>query len=203
MTQHEPRKRPQQARSQATFDAIVEAGAQLLVEEGFHNCSTNSIAERAGVSIGSLYQYFPNKEAIVASVVERFAQSQFELLADGLQEVIDAPLEEAVHRLVGLLIEAKQDQPELSHVLFDELPSVGQIDVMHDWIDRATELVHGALETRREDIDVEDLEMASFMVVTSCHGVIHSTIINRPDLLDDEQLVEHTARMILSYLNRG
>ena len=64
-----PRKSPVQARSAATVDAILEAAARILESEGFEGYTTNAIAKRAGVSIGSLYQYFPNKDAVTAALV--------------------------------------------------------------------------------------------------------------------------------------
>src|SRR5947199_10350657 len=69
-----PRKSASQKRSRATVDALVEATARILVREGFDKASTNRIAEVAGVSVGSLYQYFPNKEALVAAVIDRHQQ---------------------------------------------------------------------------------------------------------------------------------
>jgi AcrR family transcriptional regulator len=66
-----PRKIPRQARSLATVEVILDAAALLLVDEGYEQTTTNRIAERAGVSIGSLYQYFPNREAVVAAVAHR------------------------------------------------------------------------------------------------------------------------------------
>lgn len=66
-----PRKRPQQARSRALVDALVEATERVLTRSGYEAATTQAIADVAGVSIGSLYQYFPNKEALVAAVVER------------------------------------------------------------------------------------------------------------------------------------
>src|SRR5437899_6576406 len=65
-----PRKNASQDRSGATVDALVEATARILVREGFEKASTNRIAEIAGVSVGSLYQYFPSKEALVAAVID-------------------------------------------------------------------------------------------------------------------------------------
>jgi AcrR family transcriptional regulator len=65
------RKRPRQRRSQATFDAIIEASARILADDGVGQLTTNRIAVRAGVSVGSLYQYFPNRQAIVRALVER------------------------------------------------------------------------------------------------------------------------------------
>lgn len=64
------RKVPVQDRSKRTVQAILQAASQVLVRSGYENTTTGSIAERAGVSIGTLYQYFPNKELLVASVIE-------------------------------------------------------------------------------------------------------------------------------------
>ena len=71
-----PRKAASQVRSRATVDALVEATARILVKEGFDKASTNRIADVAGVSVGSLYQYFPSKEALVAAVAERHQQER-------------------------------------------------------------------------------------------------------------------------------
>lgn len=65
------RRRPSQARSRATWDAIVEAAAQVLEREGPAGFNTSRVAERAGVSIGTLYQYFPDKQAILLAAAER------------------------------------------------------------------------------------------------------------------------------------
>src|SRR5690242_21861949 len=70
-----PRKEACQERSRATVDALVQATARILVKEGFDKASTNRIAQVAGVSVGSLYQYFPSKEALVAAVIERHQQA--------------------------------------------------------------------------------------------------------------------------------
>ena len=69
-----PRKYASQDRSRATVDALVEATARILIREGFDKASTNRIAEVAGVSVGSLYQYFPSKEALVAALIDRHNQ---------------------------------------------------------------------------------------------------------------------------------
>jgi len=200
MSDLDPRKHPQQERSRATVDAIVEATAQLLVEEGFHKMTTNGIAERAGVSVGSVYQYFPNKEAIVVAVVERFADEQLEILAEGIEASLSAPLEEAVHTLIDKMLEAKRSSPDLNRVLFGQLPPVGQIDILFRWTDAATQVVSTALEMRSDEFAPDDLELAAFLIVNACHGIVHSTVVNRPDLLDTEALADETTRLVLRYL---
>src|SRR5512146_42152 len=112
-----PRKRPSQARSRATVDALLEATARILVREGFDRASTNRIAEEAGVSIGSLYQYFPGKEALVGAVIDRHKQELREVAREVLAEIVTLPLEEAVGKLVVVAIAAHRVDPKLHRVL--------------------------------------------------------------------------------------
>ena len=78
MARRNPRRTPRQGRAQATVDAVVEATARILVEDGYGPLSTNRIAKRAGVGIGTLYQYFPDKEAIVEALIDRLVAEQIE-----------------------------------------------------------------------------------------------------------------------------
>src|SRR6188768_1896869 len=91
-----PRKRPRQSRSVATVDTIIAATARVLVKQGFDGLTTNAVAEAAGVSIGSLYQYFPNKEALVAALVERHVEDKNRAVISELSRVASLPLKEAV-----------------------------------------------------------------------------------------------------------
>lgn len=201
MTELSPRKEPQQQRSKLTVEAIVEACAQLLAELGYHGLSTNKIAERAGVSVGSLYQYFPNKEAIVAAVVERFAKRQFAVLARDLEAFADAPLADGIRHLMRNMFEAKLIEPELSRVLFSELPQVGQLDVHREWTDQACAVVRMALASRDEaELRDVDLDHAAFLLVSACHGITQNAVLNRPALLDDHAFIAETAELVVRYL---
>lgn len=195
-----PRKKPQQERSRRTYEAIVETAADLLVDVGYHNMSTNKIAESADVSVGSIYQYFPNKEAIVLAVIENFAERQYEILADGLEKVQGIQLEDAIRKIVDNMLQAKRDDPELSRVLFEQLPPIGQHDVMHEWTSRAADLLRNALEARDENFRPADLDMAAFVLVNGVHGVVQGTASNWPELLDDQRLLDETTDMVLRYL---
>lgn len=180
--------------------AIVDATTQLLVTEGFHNLSTNKIAEAAGVSIGSLYQYFPNKEAVVSAVIEAFAERQMAILAEGLADIGDEDIEGLVRRILRSTFEAKRVEPELSRVLFEEIPPVGQVDVLKSWMDNAHALVLAALRMRAEEIRPTNLELAAFLLVGACHGITHTTVVERPELLETTELADETAELVLRYL---
>jgi AcrR family transcriptional regulator len=97
---HQPRKQARQARARATEAAIVEAAARILEEDGASALTTNRIAERAGVSIGSLYQYFPDKRSVIAQLLRRERAA----LLDDIRAVSDScgdPL-----AVVGALVDA-------------------------------------------------------------------------------------------------
>src|ERR1043165_2820078 len=112
-----PRKHASQERSRATVDALIEATARILVRDGFDKASTNRIAEVAGVSVGSLYQYFPSKEALVVAVIERHNQAILQLVRRVLDGIARLPVEEAVRRVVAVAIEAHGIDPRLHYVL--------------------------------------------------------------------------------------
>src|SRR5580658_10125349 len=91
-----PRKKPRQGRSLATVDAILDATARVLCTTGYDRASTNRIALAAGVSVGSLYQYFPSKEALVAALAARHMAAMTALVTAKLSEVAKAPMADAV-----------------------------------------------------------------------------------------------------------
>ncbi|MCP4209200.1 MAG: TetR/AcrR family transcriptional regulator [Shimia sp.] len=168
-----PRKKPRQARAQATVDAILQASAHILVGQGFEGFNTNAVAERAGVSVGSLYQYFPNKEAIIAEMV----RAKRARLLHGLQAAElayrDSALLEALAALVAATIAHQKGWPQLSQAL-----------------DRAAALVplseEGAVLTaaivdvlqrvlRRHG--VTDVEVAALDLLSLCRGMIDGALL--------------------------
>lgn len=167
------RKKPRQARAQATVDAILQASAHILVGQGFEGFNTNAVAERAGVSVGSLYQYFPNKEAIIAEMV----RAKRARLLHGLQAAElayrDSALLEALAALVAATIAHQKGWPQLSQAL-----------------DRAAALVplseEGAVLTaaivdvlqrvlRRHG--VTDVEVAALDLLSLCRGMIDGALL--------------------------
>jgi AcrR family transcriptional regulator len=206
MASNTPRKAPVQARARATVSAILDATAQLLVEEGYHKLSTNRIAERAGVSIGSLYQYFPNKEAIVGGLVEQFAERQYAMFEIQLQLFVDERIENdaeaGIRVLVRALLEAKLVEPDLTRVLFEQLPPIGQRDVVKEWLERAHRAVQLILGQQVTEMGREiDPDLGAFILVNAVHGVIQGAILSRMDLLSSDRLADETSEMVLRYLN--
>ena len=197
-----PRKNASQGRSRATVDALVEATARVLVKEGFDKASTNRIAETAGVSIGSLYQYFPGKDALVAAVIDRHTEDLMQVVRDTLAEVIELPLERAVRRIVSVAVEAHRVDPKLHRVVAEQIPRSGgeNVEVFNR---RYFGFFRSFLEAHEAEIRRIDLDLAAFVCVTSIEAVTHNAVLNHPELLSDEgveALVEEASRLVVTYL---
>jgi AcrR family transcriptional regulator len=183
-----PRKVASQGRSRATVDALVEATARILVKEGFDKASTNRIAEMAGVSVGSLYQYFPSKEALVAAVIERHQQEIMQTVRGELAEVLAQPVEKAVRKLVALAVKAHRVDPKLHRVLAEQIPRVGKLEKLETFNRENYTLFRTYLESHRDELRVDDLELASFVCVTSIEALTHNAVLHYSKMLSDETM---------------
>jgi len=198
-----PRKIASQERSRATVDALVEATARVLVNEGFDKASTNRVAEVAGVSVGSLYQYFPSKEALVAAVIERHQQEIMQTVRGDLPEIMARPVEEAIRKLVALAVEAHLVDPKLHRVLAEQIPRVGKLEKLENFNRESYTLFREYLESRRDELGVEDLELASFVCVTSIEALTHNAVLHYSKMFSDETmeaLIDEAARLVTGYL---
>jgi AcrR family transcriptional regulator len=201
-----PRKHASQERSRATVDALIEATARILVREGFDKASTNRIAEVAGVSVGSLYQYYPGKEALVAAVIDRHNQDIMQVVRGAAAQVAAQPVDKAVRRLVAVAIEAHRVNPKLHRVLAEQLPRTGRLADVETFNREAQALFRAYLESHRDELRVVDLDLAAFVCVTSIEALTHTAVLHRSDLLDDKAvatLVDEATRLVVGYLRRG
>ncbi len=195
-----PRKNASQERSRATVDTLLAATARVLVKVGYDRASTNKIAEAAGVSIGSLYQYFPSKEALVAAVIERHMDEMMAMVRASIVRVAEMPIRDAARELVRVMIDAHKIDPQLHRVLVEQIPRVGNMEEVERVGDEATKLVHAYLESRRDEIDVEDVELAAFLAVSCVEAMTHVAVIRRPKLLHDPRFVDEVAALVVRYL---
>lgn len=195
-------KQPAQERSRQTVEALIEATELVLVEEGWDKITTNHVAERAGVSIGTLYQYFANKEALVGLLLEQYLEEQFAELATRLADTVsfDMTLEEAVPHIIHAMLEAKMVRPELSRALFTQAPSYGHIELLDAWNTQAEPMVAAALAARPDEVRDLDPDMAAYLLNNAMHGIIHATVMSRPDLLESDALANEICELVLRYL---
>jgi AcrR family transcriptional regulator len=198
-----PRKSASQERSRATVDTLLAATTRVLIKEGYDRASTNRIAEVAGVSIGSLYQYFPSKEALVAAVIDRHTQEISEVTRKALVKAATLPIEAAAREFISVAIDAHRVNPKLHGVLAEQIPHVGRLENIEANVRDGYALVRGYLEAHRDEIDVEDLDLAAFVVVTTVEALTHAAVLRRPDILTDEkarQFVDDVTRLVVRYL---
>ena len=197
------RKSASQERSRATVDALLEATARILIKEGYDRASTNRIAHVAGVSIGSLYQYFPSKEALVAALIDRHKQQMMQLLRDALIKVAMLPVEVAARELVKVMMDAHQVDPKLHRVLVEQVPRVGRLDNMQAVEREASAMVRTYLEAHRNEIDVADVNLAAFICVATVEALTHAAVVHRPEVLSDKRadaFVGEVTALLLGYL---
>ena len=109
-----PRKRPVQARSEATVSALFDASIQVLLMVGYRKFTTTRVAERAGVSVGSLYQYFPNRQALITAVIERYLEGLHTIIQQHCRALRGSTLDRQVGGLVDGVIAAKFEHIDVS-----------------------------------------------------------------------------------------
>src|SRR5262245_47865324 len=149
-----PRKHVSQERSRATVDALIEATARILVREGYDKASTNRIAEEAGVSVGSFYQYYFGKEVLVAVVIDRHNQEIIQVVRGALAEVASQLIEKVVRRLVAVAIEAHRVDSKLHRVLTEQIPCVGRLENVEAFNREVYVLCRAYLEDHNDELRV-------------------------------------------------
>jgi len=154
------RKSASQERSRLTVQAILEATARVLMKEGYDRASTNKIAAKAGVSIGSLYQYFPSKEAL-------------------------KPVRRGGTRFRADRNRGSPPRSQASSRPCRRSPTAWTTRKCRDDQPGRSCLIRGYLDAHRDEIDIADLDLAAFICVTVVEALTHAAVLHRPDILTD------------------
>jgi AcrR family transcriptional regulator len=196
-----PRKLPRQRRALATVHAILEATAKVLDREGLDAATTTRIAEVAGVSVGSLYQYFSHRDAILNALQDREFERAIALmqgvLADG--NVSKAP-RETVTSVVRGLAGLYSASPGLHRVLAIEGLRVAKADRVHAFDVRVIALVRHFLAATKAPIRRKNVEAAAFVAFQSVRATMLASLLERPPGLDEASLIEELVDLVLRYL---
>ncbi len=197
-----PRKSASQERSRATVEALLDATARVLTKVGYDRASTNRIAATAGVSVGSLYQYFPNKEALVAALVARHNREILQLVRDALEEVASLDLPAAVRAMVTAALDAHLVDPTLHRIFAEQVPRMGQLAEIEALERETFQLVRTYLEKRRREISTKDLDAATSILVTTVEALTHQFVINKPAALDGDRdhFIDEVTHLLVGYL---
>lgn len=182
------RRKAKQGRAHDTVDVVLEAAAQVLLKRGYASATTNRIAEAAGVSVGTVYEYFANKDEVFDALIQReLAALVVAIRSQALPA--DAPVYETLGRILSVAMQAARFGPELFRAL-QQVPGA----TFHRRLGRARTVVIGyvkdVLERHRPELAVGDLDLAAFILVSAAEGV--GTNATR-EMFDDRLRVELTA----------
>jgi AcrR family transcriptional regulator len=180
--------------------ALLDAVTRVLNRVELDQTTTNAIAEQAGVSIGSLYQYFPSKHALVAAVLKRQAQGDIEEALSLLLGAAEQPFEILVPRVVHHLVTHHRRHLKLYRTLLKLLPSLGQSNFVRGQVREARAEFHRLLAARRTELRDVDYEIASFVLGVSLEATLHAAILERPDLLERPQFEQALSELCTRYL---
>lgn len=193
------RRRPQQRRARETVESIQDAVIRILKREGPDAMTTNRIAEVAGVSIGSVYQYFPDKRAIFTALHERHIKQIDRLVQGTLVEHATSSLEDLMRALIEAVVEAHTPDPELYELLLTQVPHGA--DGSHEFAVRLHGVFLLALSSRTRELKKErDLDSVVFVVTHMVDALSHGAVLRRPPTLSLSDAKEEIVRAVLAYL---
>ncbi|HME05846.1 MAG TPA: TetR/AcrR family transcriptional regulator [Bryobacteraceae bacterium] len=159
----EPRKSPVQARSAASVDAILEATIQVLLQAGKERLTTTKVAQRAGVSVGTLYQYFPNKTALLRAALKRHLDEVTEAMERVCHQQRGHSLEQMATALVTAFLEAKMRDAKTSVALYAVSSDVDGAKIAQEMGIRSNKAIVGMLKTAREPLTTDPHLVASML----------------------------------------
>lgn len=200
-TSYTKRKEPKQKRSRFTVDSIKQATLELLEGVGDPGFGTEHIAEKAGVSIGSLYQYFPNKESILTAIYEDIAYEYAGVLNSEIPKLVDVPTEEAVASTVELLLDVYSRHRLVLVKLLHDYPQLNLARQPYSF----SSLVHSSTRSyllyRSESRQPAEIERKAFFLEKIILGCIDAWLREFEEQIDRDDFVRDLVRIISGYLD--
>ncbi|MGY0536380.1 TetR/AcrR family transcriptional regulator [Nocardioides sp. YJ-D4] len=194
------RKTPTQARSRATVERILEAGRQVLVEDGYETFSTNRVAVAAGISPGSLYQYFSDKASILDIVISRYWDDVSERTASALAlqtSIVGTP---AIRSVADALLAGLEQDPALLRVLTEELPASRNRDRHAALVNRVRELTAAYLRAGSVGMTRPDPQITAWVLVVAMENIALRWVLDRPPY-PREAVLEEMVALTAGYLS--
>ena len=197
-----PRRKPVQGRARVTVEAMLDAAVKLLKRSGAAAITTNRIATVAGVSIGSVYQYFPNKHALFAALHDRHIRAVDAVMEGKMRASRDSSLPDVVRGWIDGMVEAHAQDPELAELLDREVPH--RADGTAGFATRLHKRFREALAEHEEDFAGRaDLDTRAFVAANLVDALGHAVVFRRPRGLSLTRGKAEACRAILAYLAPG
>lgn len=192
------RKQPKQDRAAETRQRILDAAAQVFAEHGYSAGTTNRIAERAEVSIGSLYQYFPNKDAVLRALMDAHVDAGAALLADRLAGGLPERLNDTLRLFVRATIDNHRDNPRLHRVLFEEAPRAPEFLARMHELEQFS--VAAAAHLLAQHRDVRAGHLNAQIVVATIDSLVHR-LVTSPEPVDFGAVEDEIVVLLTGYLS--
>lgn len=171
------RKTPRQSRAKETVDLILEAAAHILKRSGYEALNTNALARKAGVSVGSIYQYFPGKEAIVAALIRQLLETDQALFERCFRETAHGSLPEKAHRLLEVFVDLHFQDGDLRRVIYEQVPQVRALNEVANVTEGMISAFARILKESREwDAQGRAPDVVAFVLFSACKGVLHELV---------------------------
>ncbi|MEU6198531.1 TetR/AcrR family transcriptional regulator [Streptomyces sp. NPDC047061] len=187
-THRATRRAPKQDRSRAMVERIIAAGREVLVERGYEGASTSRIAAKADISPGSLYQYFPDKEAILAQVLDRYTERLNRRIADAFVANLDTA--DSVRATVEAILDVLETDVGLLRVVYEQLPRKANTQ-RAECMRRIDDLVSTSLLFRHPR-SVRQVDAAAWIMVRAVESVAVGYILEAPPVSRDAIISELT-----------
>ena len=194
----EPRKQPKQPRSRDTVEVILTAAERVLSRHGLAGLTTARIAEVAGISVGSLYQYFPNKEAICGAMIERTNEQYQQVLVAALASVRAMPFEPAFRGVIAGLLQAYRHNARVHAGLLEMVPLTGRDALYRRMLARHAEAIADSLRARGDEVR-GPADLVAYVVMSAADGVTRA-IAAEPDDARIDDLIREVVDMGIAYM---
>lgn len=192
-------KNPTQERSRQTVATILDACSRLLISEGFYSITTDKIAKEAGVSIGSLYQFFGNKESVVQAVVKNLLEEDKRILAEKMRAISPLPADQRVRAMLEAAFDICRRNSELRAKLTTIQYYVAEASYMTETIRYFQEVVKYNLPV----IPGRDMDKVSYVMVNAFIGMVNTMCVDQPDYINDPGTLKEMSALLFKYLDLG
>ena len=195
----EPRKTPVQARAAVTVEAISEATIQILLSHGGDRFTTTRVAERAGVSVGTLYQYYPNKQSLLFAVLENHLNKVAAAVEAACGEARQKPLAEMIKQVVEAYVDAKMKRADVSVALYQVAADVGGPALVRQAGQRMRKALEATLQTG-PDVESPPDRFAIDLMLAAMGGAMRSALETGASPAMFRKMREHLVLLCQSYM---
>ena len=195
----QPRKTPIQARSAASVDAILEATIQVLVSVGKERLTTTRVAARAGVSVGTLYQYFPNKSALLKAALQQHMDRISGAISQACHQYRSAPLVDMASGLISAYLASKLENVTESAALYAVSSDIDGAAISKATLAYCLQEVAAMFATAKEGLS-KDPEMVASVVLAALNGVSRRILEAKSPEREAERLRGELVVLVHGYL---